>query len=228
MATQERTICCRRTRAGTQCVGAERHSRRQVSRSNASVGLGCGSRRHDSGRSLGRQPGQSIDPWRSSRPTSSGRFLSRNWSWTRLLRGHTPFPFPVIVRLCKALQLEFTDAWVLVDPQRLANEHRPISPCQQDLRSPAFPHNRRSRERREKTPAAPRVNAEQAQELDLYRAPGRAAGTGRCTRHSRPTCATTLTTRSPRSTESSLTRRGAPARQRQDRPLLVGGKRRKA
>jgi len=38
----------------------------------------------------------------------------------RLLHGHTPFPFPVIVVLCRALQLEFTDAWTLVDPQRLA------------------------------------------------------------------------------------------------------------
>lgn len=38
----------------------------------------------------------------------------------RLLHGHTPFPFPVIVELCRALQLEFRDAWTLVDPQRLA------------------------------------------------------------------------------------------------------------
>jgi hypothetical protein len=38
----------------------------------------------------------------------------------RLLRAQTPFPFGVIVGLCSALQLEFTDAWVLVDPQRLA------------------------------------------------------------------------------------------------------------
>lgn len=38
----------------------------------------------------------------------------------RLLHGHTPFPFPVVVGLCRTLQLEFTDAWALVDPQRLA------------------------------------------------------------------------------------------------------------
>jgi hypothetical protein len=38
----------------------------------------------------------------------------------RLLHGHTPFPFPLIVVLCRALQLEFTDAWTLVDPQSLA------------------------------------------------------------------------------------------------------------
>jgi len=38
----------------------------------------------------------------------------------RLLRARTPFPFRVIVGLCSALQLEFDNGWVLVDPQRLA------------------------------------------------------------------------------------------------------------
>lgn len=38
----------------------------------------------------------------------------------RLLVTHTPFPFRVIVGICEALQLEFTQAWVVVDPQGLA------------------------------------------------------------------------------------------------------------
>ena len=38
----------------------------------------------------------------------------------RLLRARTPFPFGVIAGLCSALQLEFDDGWVLIDPQRLA------------------------------------------------------------------------------------------------------------
>lgn len=36
------------------------------------------------------------------------------------MEGRGSFPFSVIVGLCHALQLEFTDAWVLVDPARLA------------------------------------------------------------------------------------------------------------
>ena len=38
----------------------------------------------------------------------------------RLLHAHVPFSFPVIVSLCSALQLEFAEAWVLADPERLA------------------------------------------------------------------------------------------------------------
>ena len=38
----------------------------------------------------------------------------------RLRHGHSPFPFSLIVELCDALQLEFTDGWILVDPQRLS------------------------------------------------------------------------------------------------------------
>ena len=39
----------------------------------------------------------------------------------RLLVTHAPFPFRVIVGICEALQLEFTQAWVVVDPQGLAS-----------------------------------------------------------------------------------------------------------
>ncbi|WP_104062497.1 hypothetical protein [Arthrobacter sp. 4R501] len=37
----------------------------------------------------------------------------------RLLTGYTPFAFPVIVRLCSALQLEFVDAGFQIDPAGL-------------------------------------------------------------------------------------------------------------
>lgn len=88
----------------------------------------------------------------------------------RLLHGDTPFPFPVIVRLCSALQLVFTDAWVLVEPQRLA--HRI---AQSVLASEISDHlrlltldNLKSAVR--KLPRAS-VDAEQAQGPDTYSAP---------------------------------------------------------
>lgn len=37
-----------------------------------------------------------------------------------MLDGQVAFPFPVIVALCRALQLAFTGAWTAVDPRRLA------------------------------------------------------------------------------------------------------------
>lgn len=88
----------------------------------------------------------------------------------RLLRGDTPFLFPVVVRVCSALQLVFTDAWVLVDQQRLA--HRI---AQSVLASEISDHlrlltldNLKSAVRK-----LPResVDAEQAQGPDTYSAP---------------------------------------------------------
>lgn len=38
----------------------------------------------------------------------------------RLIVTHTPFPFRVILGICEALQLEFTEAWAVVDPQGLS------------------------------------------------------------------------------------------------------------
>jgi hypothetical protein len=88
----------------------------------------------------------------------------------RLLRGYTPFPFPVIARLCSALQLEFTHAWVLIDPQRL---ERRIA--QSVLASGISSHlssltldNLESVVR--KLPRGS-VDGGQAQEFDIYRAP---------------------------------------------------------
>lgn len=88
----------------------------------------------------------------------------------RLLVTHTPFPFQVIVRLCKALQLEFTDAWVLVDPQRLStsiDQSVLASRISDHLRSLTI-DDLESVERR-----LPRrlANAEQAEEPDSYLAP---------------------------------------------------------
>jgi len=90
----------------------------------------------------------------------------------RLLHGYTPFPFPVIVSLCRALQLEFTDAlaWVLTNPQRLARrikESVVASGISSQLRFLTL-ENLESVVK--KLPRGP-VNAGQAQELDLYRAP---------------------------------------------------------
>ncbi len=89
----------------------------------------------------------------------------------RLLRGYAPFPFPVIVRICSALQLEFADAWVLVDPQRLAgriDQSVLATKISGHLRSLTL-DNLESLVRRL---PRPRVDAGQAQELDVYRAPG--------------------------------------------------------
>lgn len=88
----------------------------------------------------------------------------------RLLYGHTPFPFPVIVRLCHALQLQFTDAWVLVEPQRLArriDESVLASGISFDLRFLSLDNLESVRT---KLPLRP-VSAGQAQELGIYRAP---------------------------------------------------------
>ena len=46
--------------------------------------------------------------------------LSR-FELARLLVTHAPFPFRVIVGICETLQLEFTEAWGLADPQGLAS-----------------------------------------------------------------------------------------------------------
>lgn len=89
----------------------------------------------------------------------------------RLLYGHTPFPFPVIVKLCHELQLEFTDAWVLVDPPGLArriDESVLASGISDDLRSLTL-HSLESVKR--KLPPRRNANARQAQELGVYRAP---------------------------------------------------------
>lgn len=89
----------------------------------------------------------------------------------RLLRGYAPFPFPVIVRICSALQLEFADAWVLVDPQRLAariDQSVLATKISGHLRSLTL-DNLESLARRL---PRPRVDAGQALELDVYRAPG--------------------------------------------------------
>lgn len=89
----------------------------------------------------------------------------------RLLYGHTPFPFPVIVKICHELQLEFTDAWVLDDPQRLArriDESVLASGISDHLRSLTL-DNLESVKR--KLPPPPPVNAGQAPELGIYRAP---------------------------------------------------------
>ncbi len=88
----------------------------------------------------------------------------------RLLRGHTPFPFPVIVGLCAALQLEFTDAWVLVDPQRLArsiDQSVLASRISDHLRS----HTLDDLENLEGRLRRPPVGAGRAHRLDTYRGP---------------------------------------------------------
>lgn len=95
-----------------------------------------------------------------------------NLELDRLLHGCTPFPFPVIISLCRALQLEFTDtlAWVLIDPQRLARRIRQsvvASGISSQLRFLTL-ENLESMVK--KVPRG-HVNAGQAQELDLYRAP---------------------------------------------------------
>lgn len=88
----------------------------------------------------------------------------------RLLRGDAPFPFPVIVGLCDALQLEFKDYWVLVDPQRLA--HR----IDQSVRASEISDHLHKLTLdnldsvRRKLPQGS-VNAEQAQEPGVYPAP---------------------------------------------------------
>jgi hypothetical protein len=90
----------------------------------------------------------------------------------RLLYGHTPFPFLVIVKLCHELQLEFTDAWILVEPQLLArriDESVLASGISDDLRCLTL-HSLESVRR--KLPPRRNVNAGRAQELGIYRAPG--------------------------------------------------------
>lgn len=88
----------------------------------------------------------------------------------RLLHGHEPFPFPVIVRLCSALQLEFTDTWVLVDPERL--ERR----IDQSVLASGISDRLRSLtladlESVAKRLPQPTVSDGQAQEREIYRAP---------------------------------------------------------
>lgn len=90
----------------------------------------------------------------------------------RLLDGLTPFPFYVIVRLCEALRLEFTDGWVLDDPRLLARRIElsvRASEIASHLRLLTL-DNLTSVERR-----LPRgtVDAGQPQDLDSYRAPER-------------------------------------------------------
>jgi len=88
----------------------------------------------------------------------------------RLLHGYAPFPFPVIVGLCSALQLEFKDAWVLVDRQRLArriDQSVLASLISNELRFLTL-DNLENVAR--KLPRGS-VDAEQEQELDIYRAP---------------------------------------------------------
>jgi hypothetical protein len=88
----------------------------------------------------------------------------------RLLVTHTPFPFHVILGLCKALQLEFTDAWVLVDPQRLArriDQSVLASRISDRLRSLTIDDLENVERRLPRGPA----NAEQADEPDSYLAP---------------------------------------------------------
>lgn len=88
----------------------------------------------------------------------------------RLAVTYTPFPFPVIVRLCKALQLEFTDAWILVDPQRLASniDQSVVASRISDQLRFLVVDDLENLERR-----LPRRvgSAEQADEPDRYRAP---------------------------------------------------------
>jgi hypothetical protein len=89
----------------------------------------------------------------------------------RLLRWYAPFPFPVIVRICRALQLEYADEWVLVDPQRLAgriDQSVLASTISGRLRSLTL-DNLETLARR-----LPRLRADagQAQEPGVYRAPG--------------------------------------------------------
>lgn len=89
---------------------------------------------------------------------------------TRLLWGHTPFPFPLIVGLCTALQLEFRDAWVLVDPQRLArsiDESVLASRISHQMRSYTLDDLERLAGRLRRPPAG----AGRAHLLDSYRAP---------------------------------------------------------
>lgn len=90
----------------------------------------------------------------------------------RLLHWNEPFPFPVIVSLCKALQLEFTEAltWVLVDPQRLGRR------IQQSVAASGISGQLRFLTLESLGNVANKVprghpNASQAQELDLYRGP---------------------------------------------------------
>ena len=88
----------------------------------------------------------------------------------RLLFAHSAVPVP---GHCQALQSAPVGVHRCLGPRRSATpgyEHRPISPRQQDLRSPAFAHDRRSRERRRRLPRR-LANAEQAEEPDSYLAP---------------------------------------------------------
>lgn len=90
----------------------------------------------------------------------------------RLLHGYTPFPFSAIVNLSKVLQLEFTDAltWVLTDPQRLARR------IEQSVVASGISNQLRfltleNLESVVKKLPRGHVNAGQAHEQDLYRAP---------------------------------------------------------
>jgi len=96
---------------------------------------------------------------------------------SRLSWGHTPFPFSVIVGLCGALQLEFTTAWALVDPQRLArriDESILASGISDHLRALTL-DNLESVARRLPRGSA---SAGQSHEVDVYRAPGSGARYG--------------------------------------------------
>lgn len=90
----------------------------------------------------------------------------------RLLHGDTPFPFPVIVSVCRALQLEFTDAltWVLIDPEHLARriQHSVVA---SGISSQLCFLTLENLESVVKKLPRGHANAGQAQELDLYRAP---------------------------------------------------------
>ena len=87
----------------------------------------------------------------------------------RLLLARTPFPFGVIVGLCNALQLEFDDGWVLVDPQRLARriEHSVRASEIAQFLDHLTVDNLESVARRLPRPTAP----EQLLSHDVYRAP---------------------------------------------------------
>lgn len=90
---------------------------------------------------------------------------------SRLSWGHSPFPFSSIVDLCGALQLEFTTAWSLVDPRRLArriDQSVLASEISDRLRNLTL-DNLESVERR--LPRRPAATG-QSDEVDVYRAPG--------------------------------------------------------
>lgn len=88
----------------------------------------------------------------------------------RLLHGYMPFPFPVIVGICRALQLEFSEAGFQVDPQRLARQVKQSVVASEISNQLRFLTLDNLENVVKKLPRGS-VNAGQAQDLDIYRAP---------------------------------------------------------